>query len=87
MSTETFDERVARLRQRTSVANWKGPGSKPVTGATWDEALMLETMVAIGLNINVGESFISCGEDGSISIRWNMPLGRVIDLEIGPVAE
>ena len=80
--SETFGERVVRLRERTSKPGWKGPKSVPVTAETWEEALDL---VGAFRTHRSGElPFLSCSGDGTIFLRWGERPGLVIDVEVIP---
>jgi hypothetical protein len=77
--SETFDERVARLRERTSVAGWKGPRSLPVDAATWILALDFEKSCR---SMAKQEPFVSCGDFGSVHFEWKGSGGAAFSLEV-----
>ena len=80
--SETFGERVVRLRERTSKPGWKGPKSVPVAVETWEEAL--EVVGAFRAHRSGELPFLSCSGDGTIFLRWGERPGLVIDVEIVP---
>ena len=86
ITSETFEERVARLQKRTSVAGWKGAGSVAVAPSTWDVALRLVRSVAAqGSASRMREPFISADGDGSLCIRWSAELGGAkVEVEVRP---
>ncbi len=81
--SETFDERLARLRVRTSVDGWKGSRSVRVEPTTWDRALTLirTTDEAVGRQLH---PFVSCGGDGTVWLQWGELPHAVFDVEVVP---
>lgn len=86
MTTEGFEARIARLRGRTSVDGWKGPGSVAVRSATWDVALQLIADVATLSTAHAArEPFVSASAHGSLFVRWSAePGGDHVEAEIRP---
>lgn len=80
---ESLAARITRLRERTSVDGWKGPGSERVADQTWDAASHIITMAAVECDLHV-DPFISAGANGALFLRWGMAPQPVVDVEITP---
>lgn len=78
---ESYDARVERLRARTSVDGWKGPGSVRVDESTWAHALRFVEVAEGERGITV-RPFISAGANGVLCMRWGMAPGPVFDVEV-----
>jgi hypothetical protein len=81
---ESLEERWQRLRERTSVAGWKGLRSVAVAAATWDAAHELARVVRVDTHGAATPSFVTASESGSVFLSWGREPGPVMTVELTP---